>query len=155
MARHRCTECRKRFTPAVTACGHQRVCGADCRRRRRHKLARSRRGRALEEQREDERARQQKHREAAKSGGCHEPPSDGKSWELLLKLQQIVDKAAYVSRASFRRDALRILRQSTRLSGAEMDGAGGCHEPPSALESAENGSRSVAGVDGVTDRDGS
>ena len=155
MARHRCTECRKRFTPAVTASRHQRVCGKDCRGRRRCKLARGRRLGALEEQREDERGRQQKHREARRLGACHEPPSGGKSWELLLKLQQIVDKAARLSRATFQRDARRILRTTRLFSESERDGAGRRHEPPSALGSAENGARSVATVDGVTDRDGS
>jgi hypothetical protein len=39
MAQHRCTECRTWFAPAVTARGHQRVCGAGCKRRRRNKPA--------------------------------------------------------------------------------------------------------------------
>lgn len=155
MARHRCTECRKWFVPAVTASGHQRVCGEDCRCCRRRKLARTRRRGALEEQREDERARQRKHRDSTRSGECHEPPSDGNSLELLLKLQQIMDKASRLSRATFRRDALRILRKRTGLARAGRDGARRCHEPPSALGAAENGCRSVAHVDGVTDRDGS
>ncbi len=119
MARHRCTECRKWFEPAVTASGHQRVCGEDCRGSRRRRLSALRRRRTLAEQREDERARQRKHREAPKWGECHEPASDGKSWELLLKLQQIVDKAARLSRATFRRDALRILRRNAMFSGSE------------------------------------
>jgi hypothetical protein len=155
MALHRCTECRTWFSPAVTATKHQRVCGEECRRRRRNKLARQRRRDDLEEQRADERDRQKKRREAAKPDGCHEPPSDGKCADLLLKLQQIVDEAARLSRATFRREAIRILRKSTAFTGADMDGAGRCHEPPSALGTAENGSRSVVRVDGVTDRDGS
>jgi hypothetical protein len=154
MARHRCTECREWFTPAVTACGHQRVCGEGCRRRRRCKLARGRRRRALEEHREDERARQQKRRDAAEPGARHELASDGKSLELLLKLQQIVDKAALLSRATFRREALRILRRNTQFASANVDEAGRCHERPSSLATAENGSRSVVCGDGVTDRDG-
>lgn len=155
MARRRCTECRKRFTPEVTAQGHQRVCGKDCRCRRRRKLARARRLVALEEQREDDRTRQQKHREATGVGLCHEPPSDGNSWELLLKLQEIVDKGARLSRAAFLRDARRILRENSMSLGATRDTAGRCHEPPSTLGTAGNGSGSVASVDGVTDRDGS
>lgn len=155
MARRRCTECRKRFTPKATARSHQRVCGEECRRQRRGKLARARRLGALEEQREDERARQRKHREAMAAGVCHEPPSDGKSLELLLKLREIVDKGARLSRATFLRDARRILGENGAWLGAERDRAGRCHEPPSALEPAENGSGCVASVDGVTDRDGS
>jgi hypothetical protein len=155
MGRCRCTECRKRFTPEVTAQGHQRVCGADCRRRRRCKLARARRLGALEEQREDECARQRKHREAMGADVCHEPPSGGKPWELLLKLEELVDKGARLSRATFLRDARRILRENSMFLGAGRDSAGRCHEPPSAPGTAENGSGSVVSVDGVTDRDGS
>ena len=110
---------------------------------------------ALVGRRLDERGRQQKHREATRSGTCHEPPSDGKSSELLSKLREIVDKGARLSRATFLRDAGRILRESGIFLGAALDRAGRCHEPPSAMKTAENGSRSVVGVDGVTDRDGS
>lgn len=113
MARHRCTECRKWFEPAVTARGHQRVCGEVCRRSRRRRLASLRRLSTLAEHREDERVRQRKHRGAPKAEPCHEPASDSKSWELLMKLQQIVDKVASLSRATFRREAMRILRENT------------------------------------------
>lgn len=155
MAQPRCTECRKWFVPAATASEHQQVCGAECRRRRRNKLARRRRRRAdLDEQRADDRDRQKKHREGTKGAGCHEPPSDSKYADLLLKLEQIVDSAARLSRATFRREAKRILRQNSALSGASLDGAGRCHELPSALAPAENGSRSVVSVDGVTDQHG-
>jgi hypothetical protein len=154
MAQHRCTECRTWFAPAVTARAHQRVCGTGCKRRRRNKLARRRRRDDLEAQRADERLRQEKHREGREGEDCHEPPSGRKCAELLVKLEQIVDKATRLSRATFRRDALRILRRSTVFSSAAMDGAGRCHEPPSALGAAESGSRSAAGVDGVTARDG-
>ncbi len=154
MALVRCTECREWFAAAVTAIEHQCVCGPDCRRRRRNKLARRRRRADLDERRADERVRQQKHRDAVARAGCHEPASDRNYAELLGKLQQIVDKASRLSRASFGRDARRILRKSRVLGGATMDGARRCHEPPSEPGPAENGSRSAAGVDGVTDRDG-
>jgi hypothetical protein len=154
MSLHRCTECRKWFTPAVTATLHQRVCGQECRRRRRAKLARARRGAGLEECRDDERERQRKHREAAAPGRRHEPASDGKSPELLGKMQRIVDKVVGLSRASFEREIRRIVRESARVLGSEVDGAGACHEPASTLGSAENGSRSLASVDGVTDQHG-
>jgi hypothetical protein len=152
---HRCTECRKWFAPAVTAAKHQRVCGEECRHERRNKLARRRRRDDLEEHRADERHRQKKRREAVKLGECHEPASAGKCLDLLVKLQQVVDKAARLSRATFRREAIRILRKTPALSGVDMDGAGRCHALASALGTGENGSRSVVGVDGVTDRDGS
>jgi hypothetical protein len=154
MALGRCTECRKWFAAAVTAGARQCVCGLDCRRQRRNKLARRRRRGDLDKRRADERARQQKHRDAARGAGCHEPASDRNYAELLEKLQQIVDRASRLSRATYGRDARRILRKSRAFAGATMDGAGRCHEPPSEPGPAENGSRSVAGVDGVTDRDG-
>ncbi len=94
MALARCTECRKWFSAAATAREHQCVCGPDCRRRRRKKLARRRRRFELEEHRADERARQQKHRDAARRSDRYEPASDGNYSELLGKLQQIVDNAS-------------------------------------------------------------
>jgi len=71
-----------------------------------------------------------------------------------MKLQQIVDKAAGLSRATFQREARQILRKCGAFTGSELDGAGRCHEPPSAREAAENGSRSVVSLDGVTDQHG-
>jgi hypothetical protein len=154
MSLHRCTECRKWFTPAVTATLHQRVCGQECRRRRRAKLARARRGAALEECREDERVRQRKRREGAPPGARHEPASSGKLLELLGKMQQVVDRVVRLSRASFEREIQRIVRESVKVLGADVDSSRACHEPASALASAENGSRSLASVDGVTDQHG-
>ena len=154
MALGRCTECRKWFAAAVTAREHQCVCGPECRRQRRNKLARRRRRSEIEEHRADERARQQKHRDAARGADRHEPASDGNYLDLLVKLQQVVDNASHLSRATFRRDARRILRKSRAFASAAMDGAGRCHELPSERGPAEYGSRWAAGVDGVTDRDG-
>lgn len=154
MAQHRCTECRKWFVPTATASKHQRVCGKECRRLRCNKLARRRRGDALGEQRAEERERQRKHRNGAKQGGCHEPASDGKHSEVLIKLQQIVDNAASLSRATFQREARQILRKCGAFMGSDLDGAGRCHELASAREAAENGSRPVVSVDGVTSQHG-
>jgi hypothetical protein len=154
MARRRCVQCRKRFTAAVTAPAHQRVCGDDCRRRRRNQLARARRDADLAEHREDERARQQKRRDSLAEGRCHEPASDDKSRELQRKVGQIVDSALDASRASFRRELGQILRRIGPILAAGLDKVGRRHEPASALAPAENGSRSVARWDGVTDRDG-
>ena len=140
MAQHRCTECRKWFKPAATAREHQRVCGRGCRQLRRNRLARRRRGGEVEEWRADERERQHTRRKAAKEGPCHEPASDGKYAEVLAKLQQIVDKAVDVSRATFRREARQILRKCGAWEGSELDGAGPCHELASARKTAEVGS---------------
>jgi len=98
--------------------------------------------------------RQRKHREVAASGARHEPGSGGKSSELLEKMQQVVDRVVRLSRASFEREIRRVVRESARVLGSDLDGAGACHEPASALAVAENGRRSLVGVDGVTDRDG-
>ncbi len=155
MSRRRCRECRKWFTPAVSAVDHQLVCGGACRGQRRNRLARQRRHDDLDEQRADERARQQQRRWGrAKAAGCHELPSDGNSAELLRKVEQIVDKAASLSRATLRRDLGRILRKIGPLWPAKVDRAVGCHELPSALEAGGNGSRSSLDVDGVTSLSG-
>jgi hypothetical protein len=74
--------------------------------------------------------------------------------ELQCKLREIVDKVAAASRASFRREAMRILRKFPPFSPATPDGPGARHELPSALEAAENGRRSVVGGDDVTDPHG-
>jgi len=155
MARHRCTECRKRFTAAVTASGHQRVCGERCRQRRRNRHARQRRRSDLDEHRVDELARQRKRRDAVKSAGCHGPASDANHLKLHMKLQQMVDRVAALSRATFRRETLQILRKCGPFFPANVDGTGACHELPSALGAAEKGSRSVVGVASVTDPHGS
>lgn len=81
---------------------------------------------------------------------CHELASDGKAAELLRKLEEIVDRAARLSRATFRRDAMRILRKIGLAWPPEVDSAGRCHEPACALGAGENGSRSVVDVDNVT-----
>lgn len=85
---------------------------------------------------------------------CHEPASDAKSAELLRKLEEIVDRAVRLSRATFRRDVTRILRTIGGPGLTKVDRAGACHEPPCALGARGNGSGSVADVDSVTDRYG-
>lgn len=154
MARRRCTECRRRFVPNVRASKHQRVCGEACRGRRRNRLARRRREGDLDGHRADECTRQQKHREGAKAAKCHELASDAKGAELLRKMQEIVDRAASLSRATFRRDAMRILRKIGPIRAAEVDRAARCHELACAIDARENGSGSVVPVDSVTDRYG-
>ena len=68
--RKRCTECRRRFKPSVTAQALQLVCGASCRRSRRNRLAQARRLEDVEASRLDERERQARHRRAV-GGGCN------------------------------------------------------------------------------------
>lgn len=104
--------------------------------------------------RADERTRQQERRAAAKAAGCHGPASDAKYAELLHKLVEIVDRTTRLSRATFRRDVTRILREIRGPGLAKVDRAGGCHGLPCAMEGRENGSRSALDVDGVTDRYG-
>ena len=125
------------------------MCGKECRRLRQNKLARRRRRGERGERCAEEAARQRAHRQA-KRGACHAPPSDDKYLELLLKLEQIVDDGARLSRATFRREVRRIFRQNGLFGAADMDGAGRCHTPPSVLGPAEMGSGSVVRVDGVT-----
>lgn len=152
MAKCRCTECQRQFTPDVRASDHQRVCGKACRKLRRNRLARHRRQADLEAHRADERERQRKHRDGPAEAKCHEPASDAKALELLKKWEEIVDRATRLSRATFRRDAMRILREMQAAQPGNVDGAGACHELASALGAAETGSAMAAGVDGVTDR---
>jgi hypothetical protein len=154
MAQHRCTECRKWFTPAATAREHQRVCGPGCRQLRRNRLARRRRSGEVEAWRSDERERQRTRRRAAKEGPCHEPASDGKCSEVLEKLQQIVDKAVDLSRATFRREARQILRKCGAWGGSGLDGAGACHELASERKVAESGDLSGVLLDNVTSQHG-
>src|SRR5437899_3071390 len=95
--RKRCTECRRWFAPAATAATSQRVCGTECRKKRRLRLARARRAERVQEYRVDERERQrerrQRRREAenkgpggAAGGGGHAPPSAGNVAELAARL---------------------------------------------------------------------
>ena len=109
----RCTECRRWFEPAPSARDHQRVCGEErCRDARRRKLARQRRAEALREHRADERDRQRRCRAKRAQGGCHAPPSDGNSPDLLTEIGQIVDGALALSRATLRRQLPRIYARS-------------------------------------------
>jgi hypothetical protein len=89
-----------------------------------------------------------------KAGKCHELASDAKTAELLQKLEEIVDRAARLSRATFRRDAMRILRKIGPAGPVKVDGVGGRHELACTLDAGENSSRSVVDVDSVTDRYG-
>ena len=116
--RKRCTECRRRFEPSVTAKDRQLVCSASCRRSRRNRLARARRVGDLWAARVDERERQARHRAAARktwrlcagaghgcTGGsvakCHGLASRRKVLNSRREVQRIVAREASLSRASF------------------------------------------------------
>jgi hypothetical protein len=126
--RPRCTECRRRYTPAATTSDRQKTCGPACRLVRRRKQARARRRRDPEGYRAAERARQDVHRAerpAANESGCHAPASAAISVELQGKVRRIVDKAARLSRAGFDRGVREILKE---FGGSWAD-VGRCHAP--------------------------
>jgi hypothetical protein len=134
----RCSECRARFEPSATAAASQRVCGRECRKLRRARLARGRRRAELADSRADEAGRQRLHRERRRvvpepasrpcrdqplracsgSGAvaCHEPASRRKQRNLYEEMAQIVDSSIQLSRASFERAAARIEREFSRIS---------------------------------------
>jgi hypothetical protein len=67
----------------------------------------------------------------------------------------MVDRISALSRATFRREALQILRKCGPFLPVDVDRVGRRHELPSALDTAANGSRSIVNVDSVTDLHGS
>ena len=113
--RQRCTECREWFVPEGRTGTKQRVCGEDCRRKRRRKLSRRRRRADVDAFRADERLRQRKHRaEHGKSHDatvCHAPAAGDNGAEALAKVRQIVDKAIRRSRAGLDLELGRITQQ--------------------------------------------
>ncbi len=129
--RPRCTECRKRFTPAVTTGDRQKACGPECRLARRRKQSRARRRRDDDGHRSAERARQGVHREQQQkqldASGCHAPASTAIPLELRDKMHRIVDEVARLSRAGFDRGVREILREF----GETWAITGHCHAPAS------------------------
>lgn len=126
----RCAQCRKRFVPHPAAGAKQRVCGPACRALRDNLLARQRRALDLDEAREDERMRQQKHRAAARAPGLapapapdptpgHAPGSDANPSKLREKILEIWDEEATLSRARLQRRFARILAQTEPDAGTE------------------------------------
>lgn len=133
-SRCRCTECRRWFVPRASAARTQRVCGEPgCRRRRRAKLARRRRREDVFEYRIDERERQRKHRDAARTAGeaeaaakvnvptdepvvssRHAPPSMPTRHELRTEVLEALDDAMAASRATLRRRLAEILGPNAR-----------------------------------------
>jgi hypothetical protein len=132
---HRCAECRRRFEPERSAEKTQRVCGEECRKKRRRRLARRRRSKRVLDARVDERERQRRcraKRQAAcgppsggdgqqagrqedaadtpVTGGCHAPASGRIGAELHEKVLESWDRAVALSRASLQRRMEGILR---------------------------------------------
>jgi hypothetical protein len=145
----RCSECRARFLPAATAAGTQRVCGPECRKRRRARQARRRRRADPEGFRMDDWGRQKQCRQRRRatqaadwqpcrgspqppegdcSGTgqetCHELASTRKCRNLQLEMLKIVDRSLRVSRASFAREQARIARELSRLAPSIPVGSG-------------------------------
>ena len=111
----RCTECGRRFAAEARSGPRQRVCGAECRLRRRAKRERGRRRAELETSRADERVRQQRRRakgvEKVHEGPpCHWPPEAHKDLETLEKVDEIVQDALRASLTALRPRLRRILQ---------------------------------------------
>ena len=142
---------------AASAVKTQVVCGPTCRHGRRLRLARQRRGRDLEEAREDERLRQRKCRELrrereerqgrdsaiASSQGpagtrdrherakCHEPASSSISLDLQNEIGEIVDRVTRLSRASLQREIAALMRRRGPPTGSGL--AHVTNQPPAAM----------------------
>lgn len=140
--RKRCTECRRRFKPSVTAKERQLVCGSSCRQSRRNRLARARRQHDLEAARADERERQTRRRAggsrnwSACSGAdhdgcqgraevkCHGLASRRKVLNSQHEIRKLVARAASLSRASFEQGLRAIAADLGRIGGWQR-GEGG------------------------------
>src|SRR5436190_1272203 len=118
----RCSECRKTFRPAPSARKTQRVCEAGCRSKRDRRLAQARRRRELAEARAEERARQQACRERRSKAGCHAAASAPKRSLTQQEVEQFVDRALELSRATLVREVRGILRRLAPIGGSGEGG---------------------------------
>lgn len=163
----RCTECRRCFTPAVTAAGRQKTCSTSCRQRRRNRLARRRRQHDLEAARDDERDRQRRRRGRPAEDAClfvqvetcvelgsdaAEPGVSRAGFRaepeaIIEETLKNLDELVRVSRAGLRRQLRRILRAPGRIRGEARRTGPTCHgpaSPPNISESLVNRPNSVA-----------
>jgi hypothetical protein len=126
--RKRCTECRKTYTPTPRAKKTQRVCGEECRKKRDRKLAKARRRREIVDYRSDERERQQRRRDPLhpasptspkerSAAECHAPASMRNASISLKKVEEFVDHALALSRATLMRNLREILGQKDTKAG--------------------------------------
>jgi hypothetical protein len=149
--RCRCTECRQWFDAALSARGTQKVCSAECRIKRRRKLARRRRWAHVQEARVDERERKRDWRakrrlakdrapgpsatpvtkpctEPARDPPAepvgHAPPSLANDREILGKVLECWDRESARSRATLARRITAILRRSSLEGGTARDAPG-------------------------------
>ena len=101
------------------------VCSPKCRPKRQRKLARRRRGKAVQEHRVDERERQRKSREQRRASGCHAPPSVRKPALVAAEMLESWDKMAALSRSTLARQLSAMARASMRFVGTEAGTEGG------------------------------
>lgn len=147
----RCSECRRCFTPAVTAEGRQKTCSAECRRGRRNRLARRRRQYDLAAARDDERDRQRRRRSrpaeqvclfvqaetcvevgvAAVEPGVSRAGFRVELEEIIEETLENLDELVRVSRAGFRRQLQRLIGNSGGARGVAWRAEPVCHEPAS------------------------
>ena len=120
--RRRCTECRRWYRPNRHCAHNQKTCGRrQCRLGRHNRLARRRREGELAVYRSQERERQRRRRAALKAEqrtGQKQPAQPmsragviPQQAEILAKILQEWDTAAHLSRAGFRRQLPRIMRE--------------------------------------------
>lgn len=148
-----CPICRRRFLAGPSCRGNQILCGASaCRRTRDNALARTRRERALDAARRDERERQQKCRRARReaktardlaaaaarpatdpagppvtpvTAPCHAPASADNHSESLMKSVDLLRRKLDLSHASLLRNFAEIQDVLARISAP-----GAPHEAP-------------------------
>lgn len=127
----RCVICRRRFRPVPSAVLTQKTCRSpECRTQGRNRTARVRRNRALQDFRVEERERQRERRLLLKAEAPARIALDGidagrmsraglraESIDLLEFIQESVDKALDLSRASLTRQLFDLLRDNPAKSG--------------------------------------
>ena len=136
-SRQRCTECRHWYHAVPSAHSTQKVCGPECRARRRRRLARERRLEHVQDARVEERERQRQCRARRRNAGKaregatektgppvrdgHAPPSNANYREVMGKVLDLWDKEVARSRASLAREIGVILRGSSPWRGTARD----------------------------------
>jgi hypothetical protein len=137
----RCTVCRHRYRPSVTAITLQKTCSIACRRRRRRRLSRARREHNLQDYRVDERTRQRASRrrrkkkaavaqaETKESGDVSRAGFQPQVADIEKFVRQSVDKALERSRPTLIRQLTALLRDNQANRGQETSLEGLGHAP--------------------------